>query len=116
MSVQNWFFCLNVLGAEKEQEKTYNWDAGYAPASVRLTILAALEEIVIKESRSVMLIGDYSGSFLSPKFSHFFTESYNTFMGFGGMRYLEANYSDGTWEEFLRENNRDLTNEYKKTE
>ncbi|MBQ5661677.1 MAG: hypothetical protein IIV17_01415 [Clostridia bacterium] len=116
MSVQNWFFCLNGLGAEKEQEKTYNWDAGYAPASVRLTILAALEEIVIKESRSVMLIGDYSGSFLSPKFSHFFTESYNTFMGFGGMRYLEANYSDGEWEEFLRANNRDLTNEYKKTE
>ena len=116
MSVQNWFFCLNGLGAEKEQEKTYNWDAGYAPASVRLTILAALEEIVIKESRSVMLIGDYSGSFLSPKFSHFFTESYNTFMGFGGMRYLEVNYSDGEWEEFLRANNRDLTNEYKKTE
>ena len=116
MSLQNWFYCLNGLAAEKNQAKTFNWDAGYAPASVRLTILAALEEAAIKESRSVMLIGDYSGSFLGAKFSHFFTETYNTFMGFGGLRYMEVNYTDAEWADYLKANGNDLTNEYKKTE
>jgi hypothetical protein len=115
MSVQNWFYCLNGLGAEKEQVYTYNWDAGYAPASVRLTILAALEEAAIKESRSVMLIGEYDGTFLSAKFSNF-SDEYNTFMGFGGMRYLVVNYTDAEWEAYVTTNNNDLTNEYKKTE
>ena len=115
MSVQNWFFCLNGLGAEKGQAKTYNWDAGYAPTSVRLQILAALEEVAIKESRSIMLIGDYSGTFLSAKFSHFSSE-YNTFMGFGGMRYMVVNYTDAEWTDFVAANQNDLTSEYKKTE
>lgn len=115
MSLQNWFFCLNGLGAEKGQEFTYNWDAGYAPANVRLTILAALEEQVLKKSLSVMLVGDYSGSFLSPKFDNF-TDDYNTFMGFGGIRYMVVNYTDAEWAAFVAANNNDLTNEYKKTE
>jgi len=115
MSVQNWFFCLNGIAAENNQPKTYNWDAGYAPASVRLTILAALEEIAIKECRSVSLIGEFSGSFLSAKFSNF-SEDYNTFMGFGGLRYMVVNYTDAEWTDFVASNNNDLTEEYKKTE
>ncbi len=116
MSVQNWFYCLNGLATEKNQAQKYNWDAGYAPANVRLMILAALEEVAIKESRSVMLIGDYSGSFLGGKFSHFYADSYNTFMGFGGMRYMVVNYTDAEWTDYVAQNNNDLTNEYKKTE
>jgi hypothetical protein len=80
-----------------------------------LTILAALEEEVIKKSYSVMLIGDYSGSFLSAKFTQF-SQDYNTFMGLGGIRYIQVNYTDSEWTAFVAANGNDLTNEYKKSE
>ena len=113
MSIQNWFYCLNGLATEKGAPKTYNWDAGYAPTNVRLTILAALEEQVLLKAYSIMLIGDYSGSFLGAKFSNF-ADTYNTFMGFGGIRYMEVNYTDSEWTAFVEANNGDLSTEYKK--
>ena len=115
MSVQNWFFCLNGLAASEKQAKTYNWDAGYAPVEVRLMILSALEELTIKESRSVMLIAESGGSFLGAKFSYF-SDVENVFMGFGGLRYMEVNYTDAEWTDYVKANNNDLTAEYKKSE
>ena len=115
MSIQNWYFCLNGLAESEKQEKTYNWDAGFAPAEARLTILSALEQRVIEESRSVMLIGDGGGSFLGAKFSYF-SDVEHTFMGFGGIRYMVVNYTDDEWKEFVKANNNDLTEEYKKSE
>ena len=115
MSVQNWFFCLNGLAESEKQAKTYNWDAGFAPTEARLAILSALEELTIKESRSVMLIADGGGSFLGAKFSYF-SEDEHTFMGFGGMRYMEVNYTDEEWTAFVAQNNGDLSAEYKKSE
>ncbi|MBO5735656.1 MAG: hypothetical protein J6S15_06100 [Clostridia bacterium] len=115
MSVQNWYYCLNGLAADEKQAKTYNWGAGFAPTDARLTILAALEELVIKESRSVMLIADSGGSFLGAKFSYF-SDVENVFMGFGGIRYMEVNYTDAEWTEFVKSNNNDLSAEYKKSE
>ncbi|MBP3332679.1 MAG: hypothetical protein J6M35_01385, partial [Clostridia bacterium] len=92
-----------------------NWGEGFAPVEARLTILSALEELTIKESRSVMLIADGGGSFLGAKFSYF-SEDEHTFMGFGGMRYMEVNYTDAEWTQFLKDHNNDLTEEYKKSE
>ena len=115
MSVQNWYFCLNGTAESENQVKTYNWGAGYAPTEARLMILSALEELTIKESRSVMLIADSGGSFLGAKFSYFSTDE-NVFMGFGGIRYMEVNYTDAEWTQFVAANNNDLTNEYMKTE
>ena len=115
MSIQNWYFCLNGLAATEKQEKTYNWGEGFAPAEARLVILSALEEVTIKESRSVMLIADGGGSFLGAKFSYF-SETEHTFMGFGGIRYMEVNYTDDEWKAFVAQNNNDLSSEYKKSE
>lgn len=115
MSVQNWYFCLNGLAASENQAKTYNWGAGYAPTEARLMILSALEELTIKESRSIMLIAEGGGSFLGAKFSYF-SEDEHTFMGFGGLRYIEVNYTDAEWAEFVAANNNDLSAEYKKSE
>ena len=115
MSVQNWYFCLNGLAESEKQAKTYNWGEGFAPTEARLTILSALEELTIKESRSVMLIADGGGSFLGAKFSYF-SEDEHTFMGFGGIRYMEVNYTDAEWAEFVAANNNDLAAEYKKSE
>ncbi len=115
MSVQNWYFCLNGLAATENQAKTYNWAEGFAPVEARLMILSALEELTIKESRSVMLIADGGGSFLGAKFSYF-SEDEHTFMGFGGLRYMEVNYTDAEWADFVAQNNNDLSAEYKKSE
>ena len=115
MSIQNWYFCLNGLAASEEQEKTYNWSEGYAPVNARLMILSKLEELTIKESRSVMLIADGGGSFLGAKFAYF-SEDEHTFMGFGGLRYIEVVYTDAEWAEFVKANNGDLSAEYKKSE
>jgi len=115
MSIQNWYFCLNGLAEKNKQPKKYNWGAGFAPAEARLTILSALEEIVIKESRSVMLIADSGGSFLGAKFSYF-SDVENVFMGFGGIRYMEVNYTDAEWAKFVKDNNNNLEAEYKKSE
>jgi hypothetical protein len=115
MSIQNWFYCLNGLAETEGQKETYNWSEGFAPTEARLVILSALEEVTIKESRSVMLIADGGGSFLGAKFSYF-SEDEHTFMGFGGMRYMEVNYTDAEWADFVKANNNDLSNEYKKSE
>lgn len=116
MSLCNWYKCLNGL-ADKANGDTevYNWDAGYAPANARLVVLAALEEKVIQKAYSIMLIGEYSGELSSPKFSNI-SYDYNTFMGYGGMRYLVVNYTDAEWAEYVAAHNNDLTNEYKKAE
>ena len=115
MSVQNWYYCLNGLAETEKQAKTYNWGEGFAPVEARLMILSALEELTIKESRSVMLIADSGGSFLGAKFSYF-SEDEHTFMGFGGMRYMEVNYTDAEWTAYVAQNNNDLSAEYKKSE
>ncbi len=115
MSIQNWYFCLNGLAATEDQEFTYNWSEGYAPVEARLMILSKLEELTIKESRSVMLIADSGGSFLGAKFSYF-SEDEHTFMGFGGLRYIEVQYTDAEWAEYVKANNGDLSAEYKKSE
>ncbi|MBE5815267.1 MAG: hypothetical protein E7320_08700 [Clostridiales bacterium] len=115
MNVQNWYYCLNGLAETEKQVHTYNWGEGFAPVEARLMILSALEELTIKESRSVMLIADGGGSFLGAKFSYF-SEDEHTFMGFGGLRYMEVNYTDAEWAEFVAANNNDLSAEYKKSE
>ena len=61
-----------------------------------------------------MLIGEYSGSFLGGKF-RYLSKDYNTFMGFGGIRYMQANYTDSEWSAYVAANNNDLSAEYKKT-
>ena len=115
MSVQNWYFCLNGLAETEKQAKTYNWDAGYAPVEARLTILSALEELTIKESRSVMIIAESGGSFIGAKLSNF-SDVENVFMAFGGIRYMEVNYTDAEWAQYVKDHNNDLTEEYKKSE
>ena len=115
MSIQNWYFCLNGLAETEGQDYTYNWDAGKAPNEARLVILSALEEIVLKESRSIMLISDAGGSFLGAKFDNF-SDEYNTFMGFGGLRYMVVEYTDAEWTAYVESMNGDLSTEYKKSE
>ena len=115
MSVVNWYFCLNGNAANEEQEFTYNWGEGFAPYEARLEILAMLEEYVLAKFFSLQCSFDAEMALDGAKFSSV-SDDYNTFMGYGGIRYNIVNYTDAEWDAFVSANNGDLTNEYKKAE
>ena len=115
MSVVNWYFCLNGNAATEKQEVTYNWGEGFAPYEARLEVLAMLEEYVLAKFFSVQCSFDAEMALDGAKFSSI-SEDYNTFMGYGGIRYYIVNYTDAEWDTFVSANNGDLTNEYKKAE
>ena len=115
MSIYNWYCCLNGLAEAYNQAETYNWGAGFIPESDRLELLAALEEVVLEQYYSIATTSQYSASVMGAKFSNI-TDEYNTFMGFGGMRYMLVNYTDSEWSTYVSQHNNDLESEYKKTE
>lgn len=114
MSMMNWYRCLN--GSAKANDKhQYNWGNGFVDASVRLEVLAAMEEFFLTKYYSIPYASGQTASLLSAKFSYI-TKDYNTFMGFGGMRYMVVNYTDEEWTAFVKTvNNGDLSNFYKET-
>ncbi len=115
MSLYNWYCCLNGMAESREQEQTYNWGEGFAPSDARLTLLAKLEEITLGKYYSIMTTSQYSATVYGAKFAQI-SDEYNTFMGFGGDRYLRPVYNDDQWAEFVKENNNDLSTEYKKVD
>ncbi len=115
MSVVNWYFCLNGIAEKNGQPKTFNWGEGFAPYEARLEVLAMLEEYVLSKFFSVQCSFDAEMALDGAKFSSI-SDEYNTFMGYGGIRYNIVNYTDAEWDAFVKANNNDLTTEYKKAE
>jgi len=115
MSLYNWYCCLNGIAEANGQEQKFNWGEGFAPSEARLTLLSKLEEVILSQYYSIMTTSQYSASVNSAKFAQL-TDEYNVFMSFGGMRYLRPVYNDEQWAQFVKDNNNDLTNEYKKAD
>ena len=92
MSLIDWNYCL--MG-EKTAKK--NFSEGYLDGDERLKIMAAIEEAVLEMAYSVPTVSDYSAALLSYKVEYI-TRNYNTFMGYGGIRYLKYTYDDAAWE------------------
>ena len=114
MSVYNWYACLNGIAESYDQPYTYNWGAGAIPEEARLQLLAELEELVLNKYFTIITTSEYSATVTGAKFSYI-TDEYNIFMGFGGIRYMFANYNDGEWAKFVSDNGNNLSTEYKKT-
>ena len=89
MSLMDWYDCLNGAGA-------YDWSANALEQSQRLQLIAALEKEVLAMYYTVPLYNNFSASLLSYKIDYV-TYEYNTFMGYGGMKYMKYNYTDGEW-------------------
>lgn len=115
MSVYNWYCCLNGMAESRNCPQTYNWGDSFAPAEVRLEILAMLEEAYLNTYFAVMTTSSYSATVYGAKFNQI-TDDYNTFKGFGGVQYMRPVYDDAAWDEFVKANNNDLSAEYKKVE
>jgi hypothetical protein len=85
-SLMDWYDLLNG-----------EWGQGRLEESKRLLLIAALEKEVLKVYYSVPLYNDFSASLISYKVDYV-TYEYNTFLGYGGIRYMKYNFSDAEWE------------------
>ncbi len=91
MSLLDWYDCLNgAPGA------AYDWSANALEQSQRLQLIAALEKEVLQVYYTVPIGNSFSASLLSYKVDYI-TYEYNTFMAYGGLKYMTYNYTDGEW-------------------
>lgn len=102
LSLMDWYDCLNGASGSK-----YNWASGHLSEELRLQLIAALEKAVLSKFYSVPLYNSFGASLISFKLDYI-TYEYNTFMGYGGIRYATYNYTDAQWEAFVAEHNGQL--------
>lgn len=74
------------------------------PIEDQLAALGAVETAILKEYYSIPVFSRYSASLMGYKVDYISYE-YNTFMEYGGIRYMTFNYDDTAWAEFVASNN-----------
>lgn len=99
LSVTEWVACINGW----MDEAPYNMDEGVATTEDRLIVLGALEQTVLETYFSVPVSYYFSAALRAYKVKAV-TNSYNTFMGWGGVQYYTYNYDDTEWAAFVAEN------------
>ncbi len=97
MSLMDWYNCLNGTGE-------HDWSDVALDQEDRLPLIAALEKEVLKVYYTVPLYNNFSASLLSYKVDYI-TYTYNTFMAYGGMKYMTYNFTDAEWAEQVAEAN-----------
>lgn len=107
MPLIEWYNCLNGIAADGATY-TFDWSDGMAPIEARLALIAALEEQILTAYYTVPIAYSFGASLLSYK-HEYITREYNTFMGYGGVRYMTYNYTDSEWEEYCANNELDYT-------
>lgn len=91
MSLMDWYNCLNGLPGCK-----YDFSEAALKEEQRLQLIAALEAQVLQSYYCVPMLNSFSASILSYKVDYI-TYEYNTFMGYGGLKYITYNYNDEDW-------------------
>ena len=102
MGLLAWYDCLNGATGAK-----YDWSANALPQEKRLQLIAALEKEVLSVYYSVPLYNSFAASLISYKVDYT-TYTYNTFMGYGGIRYMTYNYNNYEWDKLVAKNNGQL--------
>ena len=91
MSLMEWYDCLNA-----NEGCRYDFSANALEQSQRLQLIAALEKEVLAMYYTVPIANEFSASLLSFKVDYI-TYEYNTFMAYGGMKYMKYNFTDAEW-------------------
>lgn len=68
----------------------------------RLTVLGKVEAAVLQAYYSIPIYARTSAALMSYKCDYISYE-YNTFLGYGGIRYMSYNFDDTEWAEFVKE-------------
>ena len=95
MSLIEWYNCLN--GISENPNFPFDWSEGAVDNDFRLGLIAQLEKAILSAYYTVPLQYRFSAALLSYKVEYK-TKNYNTFMGYGGIRYMTYNYDDAAWE------------------
>ncbi len=78
----------------------YDWSSGKLDIEKRLIVLGALEKCVLETYYSVPTTYYFSAALRSMQIESF-TTSYNTFMGWGGIKYYSYNYNQAEWAAYV---------------
>ena len=93
LGLLTWYDCLNG-----DPDAPYDWSSNALEESQRLQLIAALEKQVLSVYYTVPLSNSFSASMLSWQIDYISYE-YNTFMGYGGVKYMTFMYDDAEWAE-----------------
>ncbi len=104
MSLIEWYNCLNAV---EGREYPYDWSENAIDQADRLQLIAALEAQVLQSYYCVPMLNYYGASMLSYKVDYI-TYEYNTFMGYGGLKYMTYNFTDEEWEAEVAKQNNEL--------
>lgn len=96
MSLLDWYDCLNGNSGCK-----YNFSSAALDESLRLQLIAALEKEVLAVYYTVPTYNSFAASMLSYKLDYV-TYEYNTFMGYGGIKYWTHNFDDAQWRDQVK--------------
>lgn len=99
-SLEEWR--LNLQGM-----KGCKLDVTAYPIEDQLTGLAAVEAAILQEYYCIPVYSRTSASLMGYKVDYISYE-YNTFMGYGGIRYMTFNYDDAEWVAYVKANNSEL--------
>ena len=102
MTLLDWYDCLNGATGAK-----YDWSSNALEESQRLQLIAALEKEVLKAYYTVPLYYQFDASLISYKIDYI-TYEYNTFMAYGGMKYMTFNFDDAGWAAEVAKNKGEL--------
>lgn len=83
------------------------------PMEDQLTALGAVETAILKAYYSIPVYSRYSASLMGYK-TDYITYEYNTFMGYGGIRYMSYNFDDTEWAAFVAEKGGELNYKFGK--
>lgn len=79
----------------------------------QLTALGAVETAILKAYYSIPVYSRYSASLMGYK-TDYITYEYNTFMGYGEIRYMSYNFDDTEWAAFVAEKGGELNYKFGK--
>lgn len=99
MDLKLWDACLQGLTTDDEG-RTAPYNFSTADYDIQLQILAAEETAILGSYWSIPVYSSTTASLISYK-CEYISYEYNTFMGFGGVRYMSYNFDDTEWEEFV---------------
>lgn len=80
-----------------------NWASGKLAEEYRLGLIAAIEKEILLTYYSVPYNYSFGASLISYQVDYI-TYEYNTFMDYGGMKYMTYNYDDAAWDTWVKNN------------
>ena len=100
-TLANWSLMLTG-DAKKINGVEYNFGYGEVADSVRLTILAEFEKVILGTDYYIPFMQDASGFLLSKRVNYVLPKTdYNAVLGRGGMTYMTYNYDDAAWAAYV---------------